>query len=68
MQHARGERRRAYKGLVGKLRGGDHFEDPGDNIKVDLRELDRSGSGQVAGSCKCGNEFSGSIKCGEFFG
>ena len=21
--------------------------------------------GQVAGSCECGNEFSGSIKCGE---
>jgi hypothetical protein len=30
--------------------------------------LDRSGSGQgqVAGSYECGNEPSGSIKCGEF--
>ena len=30
--------------------------------------LDRCGSGQrdVAGSCECGNESSGSIKCGEF--
>jgi hypothetical protein len=30
--------------------------------------LDRVGleSGQVAGSCECGNELSGSIKCGEF--
>ena len=30
--------------------------------------LDRSGSGygQVAGSCKRDNEFSGSIKCEEF--
>ena len=30
--------------------------------------LNRSGSrlGQVAGTCKCGNEPSGSIKCGEF--
>ena len=30
--------------------------------------LDRSGSGygQVAGTCECGNEPSGSIKCGEF--
>ena len=26
-----------------------------------------SGLGQVAGSCECGNEPSGSIKCGEFF-
>jgi hypothetical protein len=23
--------------------------------------------GQVAGSCKCGNEPSGAIKCGKFF-
>ena len=23
--------------------------------------------GQVAGTCECGNERSGSIKCGEFF-
>jgi hypothetical protein len=30
--------------------------------------LDRSGSGQgqVAGSCECGNEPSGFIKCGEY--
>ena len=30
--------------------------------------LDRSGSGkgQVAGSCECGNEPSGSVKCEEF--
>jgi hypothetical protein len=30
--------------------------------------LDRTGSGQgrVAGMCECGNEHSGSIKCGEF--
>jgi hypothetical protein len=32
------------------------------------RRLDRSGSGygQVVGSCKHGDEPSGSIKCGEF--
>ena len=32
-------------------------------------ELDRSGSryGKVAGTCECGNELSGFIKCGEFF-
>jgi hypothetical protein len=30
--------------------------------------LDRAGSGQgqVAGTCECGNEPSGSIKCGAF--
>jgi hypothetical protein len=30
--------------------------------------MDRAGSiqGQVAGICECGNEPSGSIKCGEF--
>jgi len=46
----------------------------------DLRERDRfikwdgeagvnwcgSGWGQVAGACECGNEHSGSTKCGEF--
>ena len=43
-----------------------------ENIKMDLQEvgygLDRAGSGkgQVAGTCECGNEPSGSIKCGEF--
>jgi hypothetical protein len=70
--------RGAYRGLVGKperrlslgrpRRRWDH------NIKMDLREvewghgLDPSGSGygQVACCCKCGNEPSGSIKCGEF--
>ena len=43
-------------------------------MKMDLEEvgcggmeLDRAGSGwgQVAGTCECGNEPSGSIKCGE---
>ena len=31
-------------------------------------ELDLAGSGcgQVAGTCECGNETLGSIKCGEF--
>ena len=44
----------------------------GDNIKMDLQEeglgLDRSGSGQgqMAGTCKRGNEPSGSVSCGEF--
>ena len=45
-----------------------------DNNKMDLQELGRgngldwsdSGQGQVAGTCECGNEPSGYIKCGEF--
>ena len=45
------------------------------NVKMDLQEvgyggygLDRAGPGleQVTGTCECGNELSGSIKCGEF--
>ena len=63
----------------GKPEGKRSFERPRrrweDNIKMDLQELgfgrnglDRadSGLGQVAGVCECGNEPSGSIKCGEF--
>jgi hypothetical protein len=30
-----------------------------------LTELSGSGHGQVAGTCECGNEPSGSIKCRE---
>jgi len=46
-----------------------------DNIKMDLQgsgmwvyELDGAGSayGKVAGTCECGNEPPGAIKCGEF--
>jgi hypothetical protein len=46
-----------------------------ENIKMDLQKvgcgvygLDRAGSGkgQVVGTCECGNETSGSIKCGNF--
>ena len=54
---------------------GDPGVDGEDNIKMDLQEvecggygLDRAGSGygQVVGTCECGDEPSGSIKCGEF--
>ena len=46
----------------------------GDNIQMDLKEVGRghgldcsgSGEGQVTGTCECGNEPSGSIKCEEF--
>jgi len=71
----------AYTGFWwGNMRERDHLEGPDrweDNIKMDLQEvvcgghgLDQAGSGygQVAGTCKCGNEPSGSIKCGEFLG
>ena len=62
----------------GKLRVRAHLEDPGINGRIIIRwnfrmcdvryGLDRSGSGQgqVAGTCECGNEPSGSIQCGEF--
>jgi hypothetical protein len=68
----------AYRALVGKPEEKGQLGRPRrrwkDNIKMDLREvgwghgLDRSGLGygQVAGCCECGNEPSGSIKCGEF--
>jgi hypothetical protein len=44
------------------------------NIKMDLQEIGCEGmewielaeDRQVVGTCKCGNEPSGSIKCGEF--
>jgi len=74
-----GERRGAYRVLVGKPEG---KRLPGrprrrweDNFKMDLQDvgcgghgLDRSGSGQgqVAGIFECGNEPSGSIKYREF--
>ena len=62
----------------GNLRERDHFEDPGVDGRIILNGssgsgvwghgLHRSGSGQgqMAGICDCGNETSGSIKCGEF--
>jgi len=61
----------------GNLRERDHLEDPGLCERIILRWIFRkwdvvtwTGSiwfrtGQVAGTCECGNEPSGSIKCGE---
>ena len=62
----------------GNLRERDHLEDTSVDGRILWRwifrewdggqGLDLSGSGyvQVAGCCKCGNELSGPVKCGEF--
>jgi hypothetical protein len=70
------EGRGVYKILVGKTEGKRPLGRPRlrweDNIKADLQEvgyeLDWGSSRyrQLAGTCECGNEPSGSIKCGEF--
>jgi len=72
------ERRGIYWVLVGKPEGNRLRGRPGVNGGKILRwifrkwvvgyELDRAGSGygEVAGTCECGNEPSGSMKCGEF--
>jgi hypothetical protein len=74
MEENRGE----YSVLVEKPEGRRPFERPRrrweDNIKMNLRDVrwrPRTGSiwlriGTVVGSCECGNELSGSIKCREF--
>jgi len=76
----RGERRGVGRVLVGKPEGkiplGRLRHRWNDNIKRIFRKWDvcvcvcvwsgsPSGYGQVAGPCECGNEPSGSIKCGE---
>jgi hypothetical protein len=72
------ERRGVFRVLVGNPEGRRPIGRPRrrwqDNIKMDFQKvrlwgcgLDRAGSGQgqVAGS-ECGDEYSGSIKCGKF--
>ena len=70
-----GEGRVVYRGLVGKPERQRTLGRPRhrweDNITMDLQELGRMyraglGYGQVADTCECGNEPSGTIKCGEF--
>ena len=62
----------------GNLRERDHWGDPGVDGRIILRCIFRKWDvgvwtglgwlriGTVAGTCECGNEPSGSIKCGEF--
>ena len=73
-----GERRGVYRVLVGKPEGKRPLGRPRhrrkDNIKMDLQGVGCGGvewielaqDREVAGSCECGNEPSGPIKCGEF--
>ena len=67
-----GEERGAYRVLVGKLEGRNHWGDLGVDGWIILGWISRmwvcgldwagSGQGQVADACECGNEPSGSIK------
>jgi hypothetical protein len=64
--------------LVGRIEGKRPLGRPRrrwqDNIKMDFQEVGGVVGtgwswlriGTVAGTCECGNELSGSIKCGEF--
>jgi len=72
-----GEERHIYRVLVGKPEGKRPLGRPRhkweDNIKMDLQELgcggmdwiDMAQDRDMAGTCECGNEPSGSVKCGE---
>ena len=73
-----GEEKGAYRVLVEKPEGRSLLGRPSrrwvDNIRMDLQEvgcgyMDWIGLArdrQVADACECGNEPSGSVKCGEF--
>jgi hypothetical protein len=75
---AYGEGRGVYRVLVGKPEGKRPLGRPrrrwDDNLKAYSGSgicgcgLDRAGSGQrqLTGTCDCGNELSGFVKCGEF--
>jgi hypothetical protein len=71
-----GEKRGAYRILVGRPEGRRPFGRPGVDGSIILKWIFKKwdggmnwielSQGQVAGCCECGNEPSGSIKCGEF--
>ena len=70
-----GEERVVYRVLVGKPEGkrplGRHRRRCVYNIRMDLQEVGcrywaGPGYRQLADACECGNEPSGSVKCGEF--
>jgi hypothetical protein len=71
---AYGEERGVYRVLVENPEGRRPRRRWEENIKEDLQEVECAGVNwielaqdrQVAATCKCGNEPSGSIKCGEF--
>jgi hypothetical protein len=64
-----GEKRNAYRILVGKPEGKRPLGRPRrrwvDNIKMVLREVGWDGMDWIEGSCERGNEPPGSIKCWE---
>jgi hypothetical protein len=75
-----GEGSAVYRVLVGKTEGKRPPRRPRrrwkDNIKMDLQEVGFGGMDWIdltqdrdrcGGTRECGNELSGSIKCGEFF-
>jgi len=69
-----GKSRGAYRVLVGKLEEIDHFEDEGIDGRINLRWIFRgwhegAWTGLIwlrigRGTCGHGNEYSGSIQCG----
>jgi hypothetical protein len=71
-----GEERGVYRVLVGKPEGKKPWGEPGVDVKVLLKRIFRKWDVRVwtgliwlrlgTGTCECGNEPSGSIKCGEF--
>jgi len=73
-----GEERGVYRVLMGKPEGRNHWGDLGVDGWIILGWISRRwdvgiwaglgwpGYRQVADACECGNEPSGSVKCGEF--
>jgi hypothetical protein len=54
----------------GHLKERDHLEDPGADVRIIMGVVDWIDLAliirQVAATCECGNELTGSVKCGEF--